>query len=656
LSALDRSHAPASIPAGGAPDVARPLRVSNSNPFTDFMYAAHFGLAEPPFSLAPDPRYLYMSERHAEALAHLVYGVGEGGGFVQLTGEVGTGKTTVCRCLLERLPPQVDVGLILNPKLTAIELLAAVCDELGVSYAPGTMSTKLLVDALYGYLFDAHARGRRTVLIIDEAQNLTGGVLEQIRLLTNLETTTTKLLQIVLIGQPELIRTLTRPKLRQVAQRITARYHLLPFSNAETRAYVRHRLQVAGRTEPIFGDAALRRVHRFSGGIPRLINVICDRALLGAYAQGRTRVDAGVVSKAAREVLGPVRRWPFGRAVLGIAAAVLAGVAIGLPGVRSTAAEVTGRVVHAALEMKGAWLKPSTDAALPAAVSPPSSVVSPRSSAISPPSPVGSPPSPVVSPRSPVGSPRSPVVSPRSSVGSPPALVVSPPSPIVPDVRAAAGDSGELRSPDRLTTVLSDASIHSDKPAAFANLYARWGLDYDVNRGGPACDADRLQGLRCLFKRGNWNTLRGFNLPAIMELTGPGGKLQYATLIALAPPGATLAFGRQQLSFPLSEIDGFWNGAFILLWPAPRSGAIVLAPGTRGGDVTWLRQRLAELAGAPVGEDNRDLYDDDLRRRVLAFQHDRGLTADGIAGEETLAHVTLAVSGAGVPLLTPRQP
>jgi general secretion pathway protein A len=571
----------------------------------DFRYTAHFGLAELPFSLAPDPRYLYMSERHAEALAHLLYGVGEGGGFVQLTGEVGTGKTTVCRCLLERLPPQVDVGLILNPKLTAIELLAAVCDELGVSYAPGTMSTKPLVDALYGYLLDAHARGRRTVLIIDEAQNLTGGVLEQIRLLTNLETTTTKLLQIVLIGQPELVRMLTRPKLRQVAQRITARYHLLPFSREETRAYVRHRLQVAGRTGPIFGDGALRRVHRFSGGIPRLINVICDRALLGAYAQGRARVDARVVSKAAREVLGRVRRWPDRRAGLGIAAALLAGVALGLPGVRSTGERLTGRVVQAALEMKSAWLKPSTGAALPAAALP---------------------------------------------------------SAVVPDVRAAARAGGVLQSPGSLgshaslATVLSDTSIRSDKPAAFVNLYARWGLDYDVNPGGLACDADRLQGLRCLFKRGNWNTLRGFNLPAIMELTGPGGKPQYATLMALMPSSATLAFGRQQLSFPLSEIEGFWNGFFILLWRAPRSGTVVLAPGTRGGDVTWLRQRLGELAGTPLDEGNRDVYDDELRQRVLAFQRDRGLTADGIAGEETLAHVTLAVSGAAVPLLTPPQP
>jgi general secretion pathway protein A len=268
------------------------------------MYADYFGLKEPPFSITPDPRYLYMTERHREALAHLLYGVGEGGGFVQLTGEVGTGKTTLCRCLLEQLPPHVDVALILNPRLTSLELLAAVCDELGVPYPPHTESVKELVDLLYRHLLDAHARGRRTVVIVDEAQNLPADVLEQIRLLTNLETTTDKLLQIILIGQPELIQLLDREDLRQLAQRITARYHLEPFAPEETRSYVRHRLRIAGRTRGIFTEQAIRRVHRESGGIARLVNVICDRALLGAYALEQTHVDERTVAHAAAEVRG----------------------------------------------------------------------------------------------------------------------------------------------------------------------------------------------------------------------------------------------------------------------------------------------------------------------------------------------------------------
>jgi len=284
------------------------------------MYAAYFGLTERPFSLAPDPRYLYLSNAHREALAHLLYGIGEGGSFVQLTGEVGTGKTTVCRALLEQLPPEVDVAMIFNPRLTSVELLAAVCDELRVQYPSGTTSLKVLVDALSQALLDAHARGRRTVLIIDEAQNLSARVLEEVRLLTNLETTKEKLLQVILIGQPELADLLSRRNLRQLSQRVTARYHLRPFSEDESQRYVQHRMEVAGQRHSIFTRQAVRAAHRLSRGIPRLLNTICDRALLGAYATGQTRVKETIVRRAAREVLGArrSRRW-----IAATAAAVL---------------------------------------------------------------------------------------------------------------------------------------------------------------------------------------------------------------------------------------------------------------------------------------------------------------------------------------------
>src|SRR5437867_7982069 len=284
------------------------------------MYAQYFGLSERPFSLAPDPRYLYLSDVHREALAHLLYGIGEGGSCVVLTGEVGTGKTTVCRALLEQLPVDVDVAMIFNPRLTSVEMVGLVCDELQIPYPAGTTSLKVLVDALSRALLDAHARGRRTVLIIDEAQNLSSRVLEEIRLLTNLETTKEKLLQVILIGQPELADHLARPNLRQLAQRVTARYHLRPFTEAETHRYVQHRMEIAGQRQPIFTRLSVRTAHRLSRGIPRLLNTICDRALLGAYATGQTRVKEQVVRRAAREVLGPrrSRRW-----VAATAAAVL---------------------------------------------------------------------------------------------------------------------------------------------------------------------------------------------------------------------------------------------------------------------------------------------------------------------------------------------
>jgi general secretion pathway protein A len=268
---------------------------------SDAMYFDFFGFREAPFSIAPDPRYLYMSERHREALAHLLYGINSEGGFVLLTGEVGTGKTTVCRCLLEQVPAEVEIAFVLNPRLSTSELLAGICDELRIAFPEGNTSIKLFTDRINARLLENHARGAKTVLIIDEAQNLDTEVLEQIRLLTNLETNERKLLQVILLGQPELREKLARPELRQLSQRITARYHLEPLTPAETEGYIRHRLATAGVRARIFSPAVIRRVHNLSKGIPRRINVLCDRCLLGAYVQGKEEVDRGTVVKAARE-------------------------------------------------------------------------------------------------------------------------------------------------------------------------------------------------------------------------------------------------------------------------------------------------------------------------------------------------------------------
>jgi general secretion pathway protein A len=286
------------------------------------MYNEHFGLHDQPFSIAPDPRYLFMSERHREALAHLLYGIRKGAGFVLLTGEIGTGKTTICRCLLEQLPADTRVAYIINPRLSALELLATICGEFGIPCPEGN-SSKLFIDRLNAFLLDSHASGRQTVLIIDEAQNLSADVLEQIRLLTNLETNRRKLLQIILIGQPELRALLARPDLRQLAQRITARYHLQALSKREISSYVSHRLAVAGVRRPLFPPRLISSVFRLSGGIPRRINILCDRALMGAYVQGRERVTGRILSRAAREVW-PQRtfslHWAAGLLLIGILA------------------------------------------------------------------------------------------------------------------------------------------------------------------------------------------------------------------------------------------------------------------------------------------------------------------------------------------------
>jgi general secretion pathway protein A len=296
------------------------------------MYTSFFGLNEKPFAITPDPRYLFMSERHGEALAHLVYGVTESGGFIQLTGEVGTGKTTLVRTLLQnRLPENADVAVVLNPRLSAIEFLETICEELGILRPEFKGSTKALVDALNKQLLHAYAEGRRVILVVDEAQNLSRDVLEQVRLLTNLETSKQKLLQIILIGQPELRELLSRDDLRQLAQRITGRYHLEPLTRDETAQYVEHRLRVAGALGEVFDSGAKREIFRLTDGVPRLINVICDRALLGAYSREQRRVNRRLIRRAAAEIKGIPYAVPWLRWALPVIAAV-AVVIIGASG------------------------------------------------------------------------------------------------------------------------------------------------------------------------------------------------------------------------------------------------------------------------------------------------------------------------------------
>jgi general secretion pathway protein A len=296
------------------------------------MYTNYFQLKQAPFSIAPDPRYLFMSERHREALAHLLYGINSGGGFVLLTGEIGAGKTTVCRCFIEQVPDDCRLAYIFNPKLTVEELLQTICDEFRIDVVPAA-GVKAYVDAINAWLLDSHARGHNNVLVIDEAQNLSPEVLEQLRLLTNLETSERKLLQIILIGQPELRAMLARPELEQLAQRVIARYHLGPLSVEEAGAYVAHRLAVAGvqGAAPV-PPALAPQIHRLTAGVPRRINLLCDRALLGAYVENSRDVTSAILRRAAREVFAgedalsaaarKSPRWPF------VVGGVLAGAAL----------------------------------------------------------------------------------------------------------------------------------------------------------------------------------------------------------------------------------------------------------------------------------------------------------------------------------------
>jgi general secretion pathway protein A len=542
------------------------------------MYLTHFGLAEWPFSNTPDPRFVYLSPRHEEALAHLLYGVRERGGFVQLTGEVGTGKTTTCRYLLSQLPEGVDVALIVDPVLTPEELLATVCDELRVAYPGEGRTRKALVDVLYRHLLAVHARGRRTVLIVDEAQNLSVEALEQLRLLTNLETSTEKLLQIILIGQPELTALLARRELRQVAQRVTARYHLRPCTERDTRAYIARRLQVAGQNLRLFEPGALHAVHRASRGVPRLINVICDRALLGAFAEGKRVVSARTVRRAAREVAGEaggrLGRWLRGAAAVAAVAA--------LPTLAVTGA------------MAGWWRIPTIDEW------------------------------------------RRPPLTARRPPGPPPTLGATPT--VEPAASTALGAAGVVlaTAPGRDLPALL-ASRPADRASALARVLARWGVN--VAPGDDPCRAAVRAGLECYDGRGTWTVVRRLGVPVAVKLVTADGARHYVAVTGFEGDVVTLQIADRAEAVSTAAVDGLWDGVFSVVWRPLPGLARVLSPGMQGPGVAWLRRALNE--GDVVSRERGPaVYDEALAAKVVTFQRREGLEADGIAGIETLVRVS----------------
>jgi general secretion pathway protein A len=562
------------------------------------MYTSYFGLSEKPFAITPDPRYLYLSERHAEALAHLLYGINESGGFIQLTGEVGTGKTTVVRTLLSRLPQHADVAVIMNPRISPAEFLLTICEELGLTVADADRSSvKQLVDALNRHLLSAHAEGKRVIVIVDEAQNLSAEVLEQVRLLTNLETPTQKLLQIILIGQPELRELLDRTDLRQLAQRITGRYHLSPLRREEAQAYIRHRLRVAGAAGEIFTAGALNEVFRLSAGVPRVINVCCDRALLGAYTQETRQITPALVRQAAGEVYG--RR--FTSQWLGWLTAVFCGAALVL-----------------ALFVVWRYGAPAFGA-LRAAFGPPSAahVVA------SPPRRPGS---------------IQPAVTPSAGPAAAAGAIIRP----------AAADMHEAVS---INAVLAQNPAQTTDVAAFRRLLSLWGTAMTEDRD-PCAQASKA-GLSCLEQRGSWAQVRMLNRPAVLTLIDEHGRRQHVVLTGLSDRLATLALGEHNIQVALDDLSRVWFGEFTVVWKPKTPRARLLTVGMSGDEVRWLRRSLNALHGAAADPARSDVYDQELAIAVQNFQREHRLNVDGIAGLQTQVVLDTALAEPGSPMLLP---
>ncbi len=567
------------------------------------MYNAYFNFKEPPFSIAPDPRYLYMTGQHREALAHLVYGLNSEGGCILLTGEVGTGKTTVCRCLLEQIPEHTNIALVVNPKVTAIELLESICDELKIEYPAENNTIKTYIDRINVFLIEANARNEKTVLIIDEAQNLDDTVLEQLRLLTNLETNQRKLLQIIILGQPELLDILSRPEMRQLAQRITARFHLNALSRNEVKAYINHRLAIAGQNAQLFPDHTISQLYRLSKGIPRLLNVLCDRSLLGTYVQNKPVVDTKTLSTAAKEVFGELKqvqnKSKLGR-ILRIAAI-------------ATIIAITTTLAVILLN--------------DSAVKTPANIKVNNSTA-------------------------SQVKTIPEKLPMQEADLTQASSEALEPITATAPETNPDKPRSDPIKDFIDSAIAKNKEVAFNTLLMHWQPTYIKETSASVCN-DPAHGLSCFNHRGNLNSLLKLNRPVVLKLYNDDGKIAHIVLNHLDNNQAILNTGSDNLEVNSSLLEKHWYGEFSLLWQAPPFYQKTIIPGSNGEAVQWLGQQLTRLYNHSNTPTIYDTYSAELVALLKRFQKSKGLIPDGIAGPLTLIHLNTEI-GQPTPLLNKR--
>jgi len=611
------------------------------------VYESYFGLSERPFSIAPDPQYLFMSRQHQEAMAHLRYGLTQGGGFILLTGEVGTGKTTLCRNLLSALPDNVNVALILNANIKEDELLQTICDELKIKYKVKD-TQKTLLKNLNDFLLKGFSNNRRTVLIIDEAQLLSRDVLEQIRMLTNLETTKAKLLQIILIGQPELNEVLARRDLRQLAQRITARYHLKSIEKQDITEYVTTRLKVAGCTRPLFTKQALSKVFSLTKGIPRLINVLCDNALLVAYSKNSDIVDAKIVKLASKEIISPVTvRQPS--KVLGFLKSNLKQLA--MAGLACLLLFLFNQQSHNLNSNQSSNLNSSQSSEVAHSDSKPLPAVD----------------KPVLN-NSVTGSSQKQVkVASQSKTDSQSNAQATNKTNAQEALNIEAQKNElsklvfDLSNPvisagtriDDLEALITSPSVDTTRASAFRNLASLWGLTLPVKAIAPLCDSVRELGLDCFVGNDNLEGVLSYNRPASLVLTSNEGTHRALLIganqneVALDVDGGTYRVSRETLL-------KHWNGAFLMYWQRPRISSYVFSEGTIGSRVVWLRQQInfaLRKAGSSSGLKNTTstLYDAELAAAVSQLQSESGLNVDGQVGMKTVMMINRLIDSAVVP-------
>ena len=634
------------------------------------MYLKYFGLTERPFSIAPDPQYLYMSARHKEAMAHLSYGLTQGGCFIVLTGEVGTGKTTLCRNLLTDLPDNADVALILNAAINEQELLQTICDELKIGYAADD-SQKRLLDHINAHLLATFADNRHTVLIIDEAQLLSRDVLEKIRLLTNLETTKSKLLQIILIGQPELNDLLSRNDLRQLAQRVTARYHLGPLEKKEIGDYVNFRLSVAGCKQPLFSRQALNKLYHLTAGIPRKINVLADHSLLAAYSKTQLLVDSKCVKESANEVFIPSesaassqwsqRRWLSIAATLVVLNIALwwwfqgGETATSTAGNGSAQTEITNSTPAVQLEAEQTVEQEGGEDNAPSVQNPADTAIATesaenaelttilRSDEIQPGTVVISEEFLDDEPVEPLEQQAEPLQQDQATVS-----VALTPTPAVPRY-----------NPDtNFGAVLDTSADITGRTAAFRNLGQAWDVTLPEVLIKPACEELEVQGVRCLTI-GSWEQLLRFNRPSILVLQ-QRDQLHRVIVFRIEGEQVQVLVGENVHTVSAEELQARWTRNAITFWRPGEVGNSFLQQGDTSPRLPVLRQHLNRALSSselPVLQDIESVeFDLDLAQKAFALQTRFGIVADSKIGNETYLLMNELVSPDATPVLQQRRP